>query len=127
MNSIATSTTCGPLPSRYSAGGALVADESPRREGVSMKLVAILGASLATVLGILSTVLVLLVKSFVAQMEIQHKDNIAQMTTQHADNMTSQRETREVLKELAEKQQTLSETLRSAYQLPTRQRKKVTP
>ena len=87
-----------------------MADE--KRDGVSMKLVAILGSALAVVLGILSTVLVLLVKSFVAQMEIQHKDNIAQQTVQHADNMASQKETREVLTEVAKQQQTLSETIR---------------
>jgi sensor histidine kinase regulating citrate/malate metabolism len=87
-------------------------ETAPRREGVSMKLVAILGSSLAVVLGMLSTVLVLLVKSFVNQMEVQHKDNMAMQAIQHADNMASQKETREVLQDLGKKQQTLSETLR---------------
>lgn len=93
------------------------ADEGDKRrpEGVSMKLVAILGASLATVLGILSTVLVLLVKSFVTQMDVQHRDNISQRDTHHSDFMQSQQETRQVMRELTKADQELSETFRQAY------------
>jgi hypothetical protein len=49
---------------------------------------------------------------------------VDQMKLQHADNMASQKDTRDVLKDVAEKQQTLSETFREAYHLPARTPKK---
>jgi hypothetical protein len=91
-----------------------VADESPRREGVSIKLVVILGSTVAAIIALLQVMLVNLWKSNDRLVEAV----VDQMKTQHTDNLASQRETREVLKELSEKQQTLSETFRRAYNLP---------
>jgi hypothetical protein len=89
-------------------------------KSVPVRIVVILGATIATLLVIIQLALSTLGKSSDRDSEHYHelvKAIVGQMEMQHTDNMASQKETREVLKDLGKQQQTLSETLRKAYHI----------
>jgi hypothetical protein len=99
-------------------------------KSVPVRIVVILGATIATLLVIIQLALSTLGKSSDRDSEHYHElvqAIVDQMKLQHSDNMASQKDTRDVLKELAAKQQTLSETFRTAYHLPARTPRKAIP
>lgn len=113
-----------------------MADEERAKKGetVSLRLAIIVGSTIAAAFTLTQLVVNSVSKS--SDQSSQHAHELAlvvveQMKVQHQDNQKAQEQSRQAIerlsdniKQLAEEQQALSETLRSAYRLPPRPRRK---
>jgi hypothetical protein len=102
-----------------------MADE-PKRENVSLRLAIIVGTTIAAAFTLTQLVVNTVSKSGDRSSEYAHELALVvvkQMEVQHQDNLQAQEQNRKAIDRLADQQQALSETLRSAYRLPPRSRK----